>query len=339
MSDRSGTESRKQSSTNSLLLFVSATLIYGIVPVLTTMSKTPEGSYPYNQIGVVMLVEVVKFASSFLGAYRQASSSGASLLSWRPNLTELAWVATPTLLYVAQNNLTFRALFYMDPATFQVLSNLKNVSTALLWRFLLKRNLRSYQWMAVLFMLLGSFSFSLSNSGGCDGDGVGSGSGSAVLRSGTGIVGFVIMLIIAALSGGGSVSTEYAYQREGASGLHFLNMQMYGLGVVFNLLLFLLDSSPIGLLEGITPVTWMIIAARSLGGLLISLVFKRASSIIRLFIIVGSAPLALFFSWLFLGQALPTLEFIVSSTTVLASVCLYNLYNFASDVQAPPPKN
>jgi drug/metabolite transporter (DMT)-like permease len=50
----------------------------------------------------------------------------------------------------------FFFLKYVDPATYQILGNLKIVTTGLLLRLCLQRRLSLLQWMALLLLMVGA---------------------------------------------------------------------------------------------------------------------------------------------------------------------------------------
>lgn len=59
------------------------------------------------------------------------------------------------LLYFVSNNLNFIIIRELDPVAFQILNNLKILTTALLYRFMMKVELSPLQWR-MLLVLTGS---------------------------------------------------------------------------------------------------------------------------------------------------------------------------------------
>ena len=55
----------------------------------------------------------------------------------------------PSLIYLVHNNVQFMTLKYVDPATYQILGNLKIVTTGILFRVILQRKLNRLQWTAL----------------------------------------------------------------------------------------------------------------------------------------------------------------------------------------------
>jgi hypothetical protein len=59
------------------------------------------------------------------------------------------------LLYFVSNNLNFIIIRELDPVAFQILNNLKILTTAILYRFMMKVELSPLQWR-MLLVLTGS---------------------------------------------------------------------------------------------------------------------------------------------------------------------------------------
>ena len=55
-------------------------------------------------------------------------------------------------LYAVQ----FLTLQYVDPATYQIMGNLKIVTTGLLFRLFLRRRLSPLQWIALTLLMIGA---------------------------------------------------------------------------------------------------------------------------------------------------------------------------------------
>jgi UDP-sugar transporter A1/2/3 len=52
----------------------------------------------------------------------------------------------PSIIYLFHNNVQFYTMAYVDAATYQILGNLKIVTTGILFRFALKKTLTRTQW-------------------------------------------------------------------------------------------------------------------------------------------------------------------------------------------------
>jgi UDP-galactose transporter len=64
-------------------------------------------------------------------------------------------ISIPGLLFTVQNNLSFVALSYIDAATFQVTSQLKILTTALMSVIILKTKLTFIKWISLFLLMIG----------------------------------------------------------------------------------------------------------------------------------------------------------------------------------------
>ena len=124
--------------------------------------------------------EVLKLAISWLLLKRQQAAGTAwPSLSWQTVLL----YAVPAFLYWVHNNVQVRHIFcmhagsstcdcqvhltrmpclqfvqltYMDPATYQILSNLKILTTGVLMWAVMRRQLSLLQWLALVLLLVGA---------------------------------------------------------------------------------------------------------------------------------------------------------------------------------------
>ncbi len=62
----------------------------------------------------------------------------------------------PSIIYWLHNNVQFLTLKYVDAPTYQILGNLKIVTTGLLFWLCLRRKLTPLQWMALLLLMMGA---------------------------------------------------------------------------------------------------------------------------------------------------------------------------------------
>jgi probable UDP-sugar transporter A4 len=67
----------------------------------------------------------------------------------------------PGILYFITNNLAVHMQIHMDPASYQILSNFKIFTTAILYRLIIKQKLTRQQWFALSLLFFGGLSYSL----------------------------------------------------------------------------------------------------------------------------------------------------------------------------------
>lgn len=122
--------------------------------LLTTGSKDSRGQYAYNFATVPFLAEGLKLCISSFLLSRQLQGAPD-----RPRYS-LSWKGTslflpPSLLYWFHNNVQFLTLKYLDTATYQILGNLKILTTGLLFWACLRRKLTPLQWISLLLLTIG----------------------------------------------------------------------------------------------------------------------------------------------------------------------------------------
>lgn len=291
-------------------------LIYGSHAPLITLTKT-DGRVPFNISSCVVLIEVVKLLISLIAILL---TGGTSALRAPPSFILVAPYAVPALLYAFNNNLVVLMQGYMDPSSYQVLSNLKIASTALLYSFCLGKKLRRAQWLA-LGLLMGA--------GGCQ-------SYSSLdlgdperaepeegLRLHITAWGLFLVLVYCWVSGLAAVYTERVLKSQKLP-LSLQNLYLYVFGVVINgLSSFSSVASEKSLLDGYSWTVWAIIAGQAANGLLMSVVLKHGSGITRLFVISCSMLVNAVLSWAVLGLQLTAFFLLPVSMTAMAAYLYY----------------
>lgn len=121
--------------------------------ILTTLSQS-NGKYKYDYATIPFLAELFKlsFSSFFLWKECQSSSPPRMTKEWR----SIRLYLVPSVIYLIHNNVQFATLTYVDPSTYQIMGNLKIVTTGILFRLVLKRKLSNLQWMAVVLLAVGT---------------------------------------------------------------------------------------------------------------------------------------------------------------------------------------
>lgn len=298
-------------------LFTLMVFIYGSHAPLITLTKV-DGVVPFNPSSCVVLIE---FAKLLISLVTLILSGGFSTLRTAPTLALVAPYAVPGVLYALNNNLVVHMQAYMDPSSYQVLSNLKIASTALLYCFCLGKRLRLRQWLALgLLMVAGachsysSFDFEEDPEGKVDTD--------KRPRLHITAWGLFLVLVYCCVSGLAAVYTEMVLKRQKLP-LSLQNLYLYVFGVALNgLSSFSSVTSSRGFLEGYSIVVWAIIAGQAVNGLLMSVVLKHGSGITRLFVISCSMLVNAIMSWTMLGLQLTPI-FLIPVTMIGLAAYLY----------------
>ena len=69
--------------------------------------------------------------------------------------------AVPALLYMIDNNIVYAILMYIDAAVMSIVWNCKIVITALLFRFVLKRQLSTLKWLSGVYIAVNSLHYDI----------------------------------------------------------------------------------------------------------------------------------------------------------------------------------
>nr|XP_057919472.1 probable UDP-sugar transporter protein SLC35A4 [Doryrhamphus excisus] len=286
--------------------------IYGSHAPLIALSKVDD-RVPFDPSSCVVMIELAKLLVSFAAL---VSTDGTSALRAAHSMVLVAPYAIPAVLYAVNNNLVVLMQAYMDPSSFQVLSNLKIATTAVLYSLCLSRTLRWRQWVSVgLLMAAGvchSYS-SLDPANGVPDD---------ATRLHITAWGLLLILVYCCFSGLAAVYTERVLKSQKLP-LSLQNLYLYVFGVLINgLSSFSALASDKSFLEGYSCTVWAIVVGQAANGLLMSVLLKHGSGITRLFIISCSMLVNALLSWALLGLQL-TFFFLLPVSMVGLAAYLY----------------
>ncbi|KAM6408541.1 putative UDP-sugar transporter protein SLC35A4 [Rhynochetos jubatus] len=253
------------------LMLVLSVAIYGSHAPLLTLCKV-DGMIPFSSTSVVVLVELTKLVFSLLCLLTWDRELLGVAVSWR----HVVPFALSALLYAANNNLVVHMQLFMDPSTYQVLSNLKIVSTALLYSLLLRQRLGMRKWLALCLLVAAGVSYSC---GGLQDPG-----SPSKMQLHITLVGLLLISVYCLISGLSAVYTE-AILKTQALPLSLQNLFLYFFGVLLNVIGYFWSSAERGFLEGFSSWVLVIVVSQALNGLIMSVVMKHSSNITRLFVI------------------------------------------------------
>jgi UDP-sugar transporter A1/2/3 len=180
---------------------------------LTTLSQS-NGRYIYDYATVPFLAEVFKLVVSSLLLWRERRVLSTTRMTTEWNSVRLYPI--PSIIYLVHNNVQFATLTYVDTSTYQIMGNLKIVTTGILFRLFLKRKLSNLQWMAIVLLAIGT---TTSQTKGC-------GEGSCDSLFSAPIQGYMLGILSACLSASAGVYTEFLMKKNNDS-LYWQNVQLY----------------------------------------------------------------------------------------------------------------
>lgn len=305
------------------VLLVSALLCAGN---LCISASKEGGRVPYLSVTATFLIEVLKLALMLA-----AIAASRTPPPPRMPLRESALYAVPSLLYAVDNNLNYVILRFLDPATLAVLWNLKILTTAVLFRLVLKRELSELRKIAIALLLLGvvtSQSDHLEKQArAAAGEATGSSS-----ADGTGTsprdfsVGILLVLIGVTISSCASVFTEWTFKRKSDCPFMWQNVMLYVYGILFNGFALLAEHDEIterGFFDGYNGWTAAVIAVNCVGGISMGLILKFLDNIACVYSHAVAMMLTMLFSMLFFHFS-PSLEFACGLAVVVISMYLYH---------------
>ncbi|KAK9159643.1 hypothetical protein Syun_005984 [Stephania yunnanensis] len=298
--------------------FVAAllTILTSSQGILTTLSQS-NGRYKYDYATVPFLAELL--VSSFL-LWREFRAPNPPRMTTEWKCVRLFPI--PSIIYLIHNNVQFATLTYVDTSTYQIMGNLKIVTTGILFRLFLRRKLSNLQWMAIVLLAVGTTTSQVKGCGEASCDSL----FSAPLQ------GYMLGILSACLSALAGVYTEYLMKKN--------NDSLFG--AIFNMARLLLDDFRGGfengpwwqrLLNGYGLTTWMVVLNLGSTGLLVSWLMKYADNIVKLAcgkelkaVVVYSTSMAMLLTMvlsIYLFNFRPTLQLFLGIVICMMSLHMY----------------
>jgi len=302
-------------------VLILACVMYGLYGVFIRLSKHGAETAPYNLASTFVLSEVFKLFASLVLLIREKGAKEALSKLRSISSYELFLFVLPGSFYAVTNSLDFYILRHMDPGSFQVLSQSKIITTAVVWLIVFNKSLSSLKWVSLVLLMIGSSFIAYPKS---------EADASQMYVLPAGLVFLLAQITLSAFAG---VFNEFIYKREAFQtfSIHRLNVSMYIWGVIFQTSNYWSNSSGGGFFDGFNGYAWIVAVIYATKGLLISQIFKYYSVIVKLLVNGFSIFIANFFTWYFFGLTVGTSHQIGLSIVFFALV-LYN-YKDISDYQ------
>ena len=294
----------------------------GLVLLMRYTRKHTVDSQLYLASTAVFMMELSKFTLCNLIIFWEKQSLGGLLREIRRHTLEspgdMLKLCVPSLLYTIQNNLLYLALTNLDAATYQILYQLKILTTAIFSKTMLRRQFSSTKWFSLFVLTGGVAVVQLSGSG--------DSSSSADDEDKNRAVGLTAVLCAACTSGFSGVYFEKILKGSDVS-VFVRNIQMGIPSMIIALgTCYLNDSAVIqekGFFIGYNAFVWAVIIVQAVGGLIVAVVVKYADNVLKVF----ASSFSIIFSCLIsavLFDFRPNGLFVLGAGLVCLSTVLYS---------------
>ncbi|XP_057965950.1 CMP-sialic acid transporter 2-like isoform X2 [Malania oleifera] len=309
-----GSSSERSKWKRKSIVTLALTVLTSSQAILIVWSKRA-GKYEYSVTTANFLVEALKCAFSLAALGRIWSNEGVTednRLS--TTLDEVIVYPIPALLYLIKNLLQYYIFAYVDAPGYQILKNLNIISTGVLYRIILKKQLSEIQWAAFILLCAGCTTAQLNPSS------------DHVLQ--TPFQGWVMAIIMALLSGFAGVYTEAIIKKRPSRNINVQNFWLYVFGMAFNAVAILIQDFDAvmnkGFFHGYSLITTLMIINHALSGIAVSMVMKYADNIVKVYSTSVAMLLTAVVSVLLFGFHL-SLAFFLGSTVVSVSIYLHSV--------------
>ena len=289
----------------------------------TSRISTPP-SQQYSAASAVLLNELLKgtislaIAISRVEPPRGIQPSRARRIA-RDVFSPDCWkLSIPAILYVIQNNLQYVAASNLDAATFQVTYQMKILTTAAFSVLLLRKQLSSTKWLALLLLGVGVGIVQIQGGGGK--------SPHADTHVMNPLIGFLAVTAACFTSGLAGVYFEMVLKNSPAD-LWVRNVQLSLFSLLPALLPALLADTgapfPASLFRHFGVWAWATVLTQVFGGLITAVVIKHADNILKGFATSLSIVIS-FIASVILFDFTVTPVFVLGACVVLGATFLYN---------------
>ncbi|KLO10728.1 hypothetical protein SCHPADRAFT_856187 [Schizopora paradoxa] len=273
----------------------------------------------------------LRFRRATLSVHSASSFSPKVILSrcrklWTEIFSPDCWkLSIPAILYVIQNNLQYVAASNLEPSTFQVSYQMKILTTAAFSVALLRKQISTRKWLALLALALGVGIVQIQSGSGGSHSHSGEGNGH-VMEPWKGFAAVVAACFTSGLAG---VYFEMVLKGSKAD-LWVRNVQLSLFSLIPAMVPIVAEWSRGGgsglfssIFANFGAWAWATVAVQVFGGLVTAVVIKYSDNILKSFATSLSIVLSFLASVvLFHFNITPT--FVLGSSTVLAATWLYN---------------
>lgn len=297
------------------------------------------GKIAFNSSAMNLTIEFSKLILSLIGLLYQKNTKIYF------SLKKSIHFAIPAFLYFINNNLAVYIQLYMDSTSYQLLSNLKILTTAVMYYYIIGRKISKIRWSSLFLLFFSGIFYSFGNLKSLKDYYINQEEleifllpkkeadtvkyrmrGEIYLTE----IGFLMIMIYAFISGLSGVYNEYLLKRNLSDSFFLQNFYLYSFGCGFNALGFLIEKKYrndglFDFFKGFNFFTFLIILTQVLNGFFMSIVMKYSSNITRLFIISSSVILTTILSILVFSLQI-NIFFYISFFVIMIALYFYTFY-------------
>jgi probable UDP-sugar transporter A4 len=321
------------------ILFGIQILFYGSYTILVHLSEK-NGTILFSTTAMNFTIEIIKLFISFASYlilkhfyhrnkwssmyFLEESNNHSNLENFK--LNKFLMFCIPSLLYFVNNNLAVYIQLYMDSTSYQMLSNFKILSTAIMYYFIMKKRLTKMKWFSLLLLFIAGCLYVCGN--------LKSNMDRKLMEQEKQIdliyneynineqtktnyqlynkikeqifitkLGLLMMCIYCIISGLAGVYTEFLLKSNSCESIFLQNIYLYISGCFFNLIGYFVECNlnrnfklntdlfflkEINIFKGFNFLTWIIIFSQVYNGLAMSFLMKYSNNITKLFVISSS---------------------------------------------------
>jgi len=263
----------------------------------------------------VLAAEILKLLLSLILCFvLDAKGSYSAFMGILNTEGKSDWIklSVPSMLYTLQNSLQYVSMSMLSAPVFQVMYQMKIITTAVFSVILLSRRISTGQWISLLSLAGGVALVQLSQQ---DTDNVESNHNL--------FLGLITVLCGCMTSGFAGVYFEMVLKSSKAS-IWLRNVQLSIIGIVMSsMAVYFRDSSEVALrgpLAGYNKFVWGVVIFQAAGGLIVALVVKHADNLLKGFATSISILLSCIVSSLLFNDVEMNMGFFSGATIVLAAV-------------------
>eukprot|EP01032_Pedospumella_encystans_P018829 gene18829-21424_t len=268
----------------------------------------------------VLIAEILKLTISFIACFvldaNMSVQKFTSLLHFDLVVQKGDWfkLCVPSMLYTLQNSLQYYSMSCLSAPVFQVLYQMKIITTAIFSVLMLAKRLSGVQWSSIVALTLGVALVQLSQTSGA-GDG-----------KSNSIMGLLSVVLGCCTSGFAGVYFEMVLKSSNVS-IWMRNIQLSIIGIfVATISCYMRDLEPIrekGFLTGYNEFVWMVILLQAAGGLIVAVVVKYADNVLKGFATSLSILISSLVSWYMFHDLDVNAGFFFGALIVLSAVYIY----------------